>query len=88
MPDNLETIGDETFRGCSSLKEITLPSSLKSLGKYAFMSCSSLEDITFEGLKINGRRLYDKMKGKPAWYATGDYIPMYVGNHVENVVFY
>ena len=47
-----------------------------------------VKDITFEGLKINGRRLYDKMKGKPAWYATGDYIPMYVGNHVENVVFY
>ena len=47
-----------------------------------------MKDITFEGLKINGRRLYDKMKGKPAWYATGDYIPMYVGNHVENVVFY
>ena len=47
-----------------------------------------VKDITFEGLKINGRRLYDKMKGKPAWYATSDYIPMYVGNHVENVVFY
>lgn len=47
-----------------------------------------VKDITFEGLKINGRRLYDKMKGKPAWYTTGDYIPMYVGNHVENVVFY
>jgi hypothetical protein len=47
-----------------------------------------VKDITFEGLKINGRRLYDKMKDKPAWYATGDYIPMYVGNHVENVVFY
>ena len=47
-----------------------------------------VKDITFEGIKINGRRLYDKMKGKPAWYATGDYIPMYVGNHVENVVFY
>jgi hypothetical protein len=46
-----------------------------------------VKGITFEGLKINGRLLHDKMKGKPAWYSTADYIPMYVGNHVENVVF-
>ena len=46
-----------------------------------------VKNITFEGLKINGRLLHDKMKGKPAWYATADFVPMYVGNHVENVVF-
>jgi hypothetical protein len=46
-----------------------------------------VKGITFEGIKINGRLLHDKMKGKPAWYSTADYIPMYVGNHVDNVVF-
>lgn len=46
-----------------------------------------VKDVTFEGLKVNGRLLHDKMKDKPAWYSTADYIPMYVGNHVENVVF-
>jgi hypothetical protein len=46
-----------------------------------------VKGITFEGLKINGRLLHDKMEGKPAWYSTADYIPMYVGNHVEGVVF-
>ena len=46
-----------------------------------------VKNITFEGLKINGRLLHDKMKSKPAWYATADFVPMYVGNHVENVVF-
>ena len=46
-----------------------------------------VKGVTFEGVKINGRLLHDKMEGKPAWYATADYIPMYVGNHVENVVF-
>ena len=46
-----------------------------------------VKNITFEGLKINGRLLHDKMKGKPAWYATADFVPMYVGNHVDNVVF-
>ena len=46
-----------------------------------------VKGITFEGIKINGRLLHDKMEGKPAWYSTADYIPMYVGNHVDNVVF-
>ena len=44
-------------------------------------------NVTFEGLKINGRLLHDKMAGKPTWYSTADYIPMYVGNHVNNLVF-
>ena len=43
--------------------------------------------ITFEGLKINGQTIYDDMPGKPRWYATADYVPMFVGNHVENVSF-
>ncbi|MCR5781084.1 MAG: alginate lyase family protein [Bacteroidaceae bacterium] len=46
-----------------------------------------VKGITFEGIKINGWLLHDKMEGKPAWYTTADYIPMYVGNHVDNVVF-
>ena len=46
-----------------------------------------VKNITFEDLKINGKVLHDKMEGKPAWYGTADYVPMYVGNHVKNVVF-
>ena len=46
-----------------------------------------VKNVTFEGVKINGRLLHDKMADKPAWYSTADYVPMYVGNHVENVVF-
>ena len=46
-----------------------------------------VRDISFEGLKINGRPIYDNMPGKPRWYATSDYVPMFVGNHVEEVVF-
>lgn len=46
-----------------------------------------VKNVTFEGLKINGRAIYDTMPGKPGYYATGDYVPMFVGNHVENVKF-
>ena len=46
-----------------------------------------VRNVTFEGLKINGRSIYDDMPGKPRWYATADYVPMFVGNHVSGVVF-
>ena len=46
-----------------------------------------VRNITFEGLKINGRAIYDDMPGKPKWYKTSDYVPLFVGNHVEGVVF-
>lgn len=46
-----------------------------------------VKNVVFEGLKINGRAIYDDMPGKPKWYKTSDYVPMLVGNHVEGVVF-
>lgn len=46
-----------------------------------------VRNVTFEGLKINGLPVYDNMPGKPRWYATADYVPMFVGNHVSGVVF-
>jgi hypothetical protein len=46
-----------------------------------------VKNITFEGLKINGKAIYDTMPGKPKWYATADYLPMFVGSHVENLKF-
>ena len=46
-----------------------------------------VKNVTFEGLKINGRSIYDNMPGKPRWHATSDYVPMFVGSHVENLQF-
>lgn len=62
-----------------------LPHSMSVLNGYD--SNRKVHNITFEGIKVNGRLMHDKMKGKPAWYSTADYIPMFVGNHVDNVVF-
>ena len=39
-------IGDEAFKGCSSLTSITLPNSIQEIGPYAFKDCSSLTSIT------------------------------------------
>ena len=46
-----------------------------------------VKNITFEGLKINGKAIYDTMPGKPGWYSTCDFVPIFVGNHVENIKF-
>ena len=46
-----------------------------------------IRNITFKGMKINGQPIYDEMPSKPRWYATADYVPMFVGNHVSGVVF-
>ena len=46
-----------------------------------------VKNVAFEGLKINGKSIYDDMPGKPKWHATSDYVPMFVGSHVENLTF-
>lgn len=46
-----------------------------------------VKNVTFEGLKINGKAIYDDMSGKPKWYSTADFVPMFVGSHVENLKF-
>ena len=47
----------------------------------------TVSDVSFGGLKINGQIICDDMPGKPRWHATSDYVPMYVGNNVGDVVF-
>ncbi|HMR57600.1 MAG TPA: hypothetical protein PKC10_09785, partial [Cyclobacteriaceae bacterium] len=50
-------------------------------------STRKVKNITFENLVINGTKISDKMPGKPAWYKTGDMARIFIGEHVENVVF-
>ena len=46
IPDNMTSIGNYTFSGCSSLTSITIPESVTSIGDLAFYYCSSLTSIT------------------------------------------
>lgn len=46
-----------------------------------------VSDITFENLVINGQKISDGMPGKPKWYKTGDMARIFIGEHVDNVVF-
>ncbi len=46
IPNNVTSIGNHAFYGCSDLISLTIPSSVTSLGEYVFMNCSKLNSIT------------------------------------------
>ena len=46
LPDELKTIYDSTFDGCSGLTSLTLPNTITSLGNYCFQNCSGLTSLT------------------------------------------
>ena len=43
--------------------------------------------VRFENLIVGGERIYDKMARRPSWYKTADFVPMFVGEHVRDLVF-
>ena len=46
IPDDVTSIEDSAFYGCSSLTGITIPASVTTIGSWAFYGCSSLSSIT------------------------------------------
>lgn len=45
IEEGITSIGNNSFRGCEELCEVSLPESLNGIGKYAFRDCVSLEKI-------------------------------------------
>ena len=55
LPDGLQSIGEEAFRGCSALTSIDIPASVTSIGVNAFNGCSRLAAVTLpDGLESIG----------------------------------
>lgn len=46
IPDDVTSIGNDAFYGCSGLTSVTIPSSVTSIGKHAFYGCSGLTFVT------------------------------------------
>lgn len=46
IPNNVTSIGDYAFAGCTGLTSIAIPNSLTSIGNYAFAGCTGLTSIT------------------------------------------
>ena len=45
VPDNVTRIGDSTFYGCKSLKEVVIPNGVTEIGDSAFWRCESLKKV-------------------------------------------
>ena len=55
LPDGLQSIGDNAFRGCSVLTSIDIPASVTSIGENAFYGCTRLTAVTLpDGLESIG----------------------------------
>ncbi|MBR4621366.1 MAG: leucine-rich repeat domain-containing protein [Salinivirgaceae bacterium] len=46
IPDDVESIGDYAFYGCSDLTSVTIPNSVKSIGDNAFSGCLKILSLT------------------------------------------
>ena len=44
--DTIKSIGDNVFKDCDSLKEVTMGNSVSSIGNSAFESCNNLQSVT------------------------------------------
>ena len=53
LGENVQTIGEDAFRDCSSLTSVTMPS-VTSIGNWAFVFCSSLTSVTMPSVTSIG----------------------------------
>ena len=64
VKNGTKEICDLAFKGCTSLKSVTLPDTLKSIGSYAFEKCTSLESVTIPGsVKTIGHEAFYECTG-------------------------
>ena len=51
LPDGLSVIQGGLFKGCGSLREVTIPASVTEIGMWAFYGCDALEVVHYNGTK-------------------------------------
>ena len=63
VEEGVTSLGNNLFRGCDYLNEVSLPSTLTGIGEKTFEYCNSLKSISFpEGLKFIGTSAFQQCK--------------------------
>lgn len=58
LADNIISLGDGTFYGCTSLTTVVLPS-VEEMGSYTFFRCLNIESVTYgENAKVTGNNTF------------------------------
>ena len=70
IPETVETIGDEAFKGCTNLKKVSLPASLTKLGKLSLPDGDQLERLYYAGTV---KQLETLMANSAGWAMTYQY---------------
>lgn len=57
IPDNITSIGNNSFQDCDKLIKVIIPNSVVKIGNGVFYNCSSLNKIIFKGTKSQWRNI-------------------------------
>ena len=82
ISEGVTGIGEDAFRDCTSLKEITIPNSVTSIGRYAFRGCTGLTEITIPDsvTRIGNQAFYNTAYFNNSENWENDVL--YIGNHL------
>ncbi len=63
VPGNITAIGNEAFRSCTKLRQISIPTSVKSIGSHAFAGDALVEELDLSGVEAIGENAFSGMAG-------------------------
>lgn len=72
IPSDVTEICDFAFKGCQSIKKVTLHSGVKKVGSFAFNTCSNLEEMYFIGNAPTFGKAVFTLSSLTAYYPKGN----------------
>ena len=86
IPNNVASIGNGAFYGCSGLTSVTIPNSVTSIGIYAFYDCSGLTSVTIgNGVKSIAKKTFSGCSSLTDVYCYAEGVPTTGEDAFENV---